>query len=75
MANNDTPVVPGIKISQFPSLQGFTGKENFVVQEGFYNYKVDIETLRDHISKTKFSFVILLTRKRKVSPMNNTMVC
>lgn len=53
MANNDTPVVPGIKISQFPSLQGFTGKENFVVQEGFYNYKVDIETLRDHISKKR----------------------
>ena len=67
--------INGIKISQFPSLQSFTGKENFVVQEGFYNYKVNIETLRDHISKTKFSFVILLTRKRGVLPMNNTMVC
>lgn len=63
MANNDTPVVPGIKISQFPSLQGFTGKENFVVQEGFYNYKVDIETLRDHISKNEVFFCDFINEK------------
>ena len=63
MANNDTSVVPGIKISQFPSLQGFTGKENFVVQEGFYNYKVDIETLRDHISKNEVFFCDFINEK------------
>lgn len=55
--------INGIKISQFPSLQSFTGKENFVVQEGFYNYKVNIETLRDHISKNEVFFCDFINEK------------
>lgn len=55
--------INGIKISQFPSLRSFTGKENFVVQEGFYNYKVDIETLRDHISKNEVFFCDFINEK------------
>lgn len=55
--------INGIKISQFPSLQSFTGKENFVVQEGFYNYKVDVETLRDYISKNEVFFCDFINEK------------
>lgn len=34
-----------------------------MVQEGFYNYKVDVETLRDHISKNEVFFCDFINEK------------
>lgn len=49
--------INGIKISQFPSLRSFTGKENFVVQEGFYNYKSTLNDIGIYVTRFATSVV------------------